>query len=291
MRGKVFIPSLSTLSCRITPAYAGKSCPYLPEHCHPRDHPRLYGEKQPAAKAGTSNTGITPAYAGKSSYGCQTLSPCRDHPRLCGEKVSVSAVDTMPQGSPPPMRGKVIHHYKYFGVTGITPAYAGKRPVVAAVLNRVRDHPRLCGEKAYVPFGIPRNSGSPPPMRGKGVFSTRQTERHRITPAYAGKSLTGTVWTRPPRDHPRLCGEKSTVRQGSNARTGSPPPMRGKDINTPRETAGRWITPAYAGKRIVAGIAALIAIGSPPPMRGKVYSFGNVKDQIGITPAYAGKRI
>ena len=45
------------------------------------------------------------------------------------------------------MRGKEALDSDHPTRHRITPAYAGKRPVVAAVLNRVRDHPRLCGEK------------------------------------------------------------------------------------------------------------------------------------------------
>ena len=50
-----------------------------------------------------------------------------DHPRLCGEKVPVVDQLREVRGSPPPMRGKgpVVQHPR--PVSGITPAYAGKR--------------------------------------------------------------------------------------------------------------------------------------------------------------------
>ena len=45
------------------------------------------------------------------------------------------------------MRGKakmsVFENIAY----GITPAYAGKRPVAAFTCGFIQDHPRLCGEK------------------------------------------------------------------------------------------------------------------------------------------------
>ena len=72
-------------------------------------------------------TRITPAYAGKSSTVFRSYLGIKDHPRLCGEKVTV-AVPLIPySGSPPPMRGKGSNYMQESDVTGITPAYAGKR--------------------------------------------------------------------------------------------------------------------------------------------------------------------
>ena len=70
----------------------------------------------------------------------------------------------------------------------ITPAYAGKSSSLPQNGQGFRDHPRLCGEKFPIlstPFTA---KGSPPPMRGKVVFSD----------AYDNLL----------KDHPRLCGEK-----------------------------------------------------------------------------------
>ena len=85
-------------------------------------------------------------------------------------------------------------------------------------------------------------------MRGKVLRTSPRLALSGITPAYAGKSLTGTVWTRPPRDHPRLCGEKNFFGLCQHQYLGSPPPMRGKVV--PSGCFGFWsrITPAYAGK-------------------------------------------
>ena len=74
--------------------------------------------------------GITPAYAGKSSPAASRACIMRDHPRLCGEKTFASGVLASFAGSPPPMRGKgsILEMNVY--ETGITPAYAGKSPMV-----------------------------------------------------------------------------------------------------------------------------------------------------------------
>ena len=69
----------------------------------------------------------------------------------------------------------------------ITPAYAGKRYDLTAGALYGQDPPRLCGEKEGSMSSFRLNSGSPPPMRGKGVREMSSRDDDRITPAYAGK--------------------------------------------------------------------------------------------------------
>ena len=73
--------------------------------------------------------GITPAYAGKSQRQIQ--------------------IRRKGKGSPPPMRGKGEHVPRAVYTGGITPAYAGKRMIKPSVLDCIKDHPRLCGEKLF----------------------------------------------------------------------------------------------------------------------------------------------
>ena len=113
--------------------------------------------------------GITPAYAGKRLTLHKIWQTVRDHPRLCGEKR--------------------IFVVSYSYTSGITPAYAGKSPVWTHRTPSCQDHPRLCGEKKDTRRRKWRQSGSPPPMRGKGVSTQFQQLYNRITPAYAGKRL------------------------------------------------------------------------------------------------------
>ena len=65
-------------------------------------------------------------------------------------------------------------------------------------------------------------------MRGKGKTVQVQDDIIRITPAYAGKSITGVFY-----------GTKGV---------GSPPPMRGKVVFHMKFVQHHRITPAYAGK-------------------------------------------
>ncbi len=208
------------------------------------------------------------------------------------------------------MRGKEKRIISFTFDLRIPPAYAGKRPVVAAVLNRVRDHPRLCGEKFVKSFKHVRTPGSPPPMRGKARLATRKASPTGITPAYAGKSTHAGKLRESSKDHPRLCGEKNSSRPLERRHTGSPPPMRGKAYRSCTGAGGKGITPAYAGKRFrflclavrckdhprLCGekiswiISGMLMSGSPPPMRGKDCVFVTLRLDGRITPAYAGKR-
>ena len=156
-----------------------------------------------------SNLGITPAYAGKRPSRLRRDHERRDHPRVCGEKKLAEFEDETGEGSPPRMRGKDFWHYADNYSKGITPAYAGKRQFWHPVPPVPEDHPRVCGEKCRVDFGILRGLGSPPRMRGKAVPLSRRCVHLR--------------------DHPRVCGEKVTGMQSTRARPGSPPRMRGKD--------------------------------------------------------------
>ena len=87
------------------------------------------------------------------------------------------------------MRGKVNHVQLVKDNIGITPAYAGKSRIGIAVSGCRWDHPRLCGEKPNGWTISEDVTGSPPPMRGKGKRFAAGCRRGRITPAYAGKSL------------------------------------------------------------------------------------------------------
>ena len=173
----------------------------------------------------------------------------QDHPRVCGEKPERKAPRRPRLGSPPRMRGKVGHCLSVDSRSGITPAYAGKRPKQAVGSFQPRDHPRVCGEK---PMSCRRTwaaTGSPPRMRGKETREGAFFDAAGITPAYAGKSVIFGVPRTDFGDHPRVCGEKTLSVMGRIVLEGSPPRMRGKDVFFPILALQVGITPAYAGKR------------------------------------------
>ena len=146
-------------------------------------------------------------------------------------------------------------------------------------------------------------------MRGKVANVTGLAAPTRITPACAGKSQYFRNAAVPVEDHPRVCGEKSTVAAFLLFRLGSPPRVRGKVMPVPPLQARAGITPACAGKSPfgnhyeysprdhprVCGekpflrAVALTLPGSPPRMRGKVSKAKQSSRKYGITPAHAGK--
>ena len=188
------------------------------------------------------------------------------------------------------MRGKVLRGSMIRRMSGITPAYAGKRFDRLMIKDNSRDHPRLCGEKGLKIILFTSPLGSPPPMRGKATLNGFFHRNPGITPAYAGK---------------RKC-----VCQTALYTVGSPPPMRGKDGDSVHSRLPFRITPAYAGKSFQTATTNAIHLdhprlcgekifvfrssaafaGSPPPMRGKDKFLVCPFRFSGITPAYAGKR-
>ena len=166
-----------------------------------------------------------------------------------GKGVAAGTVPMSKVGSPPPMRGKVMCLCDMKCFIGITPAYAGKRWIFSQSLPYIQDHPRLCGEKRFGNTGNSECLGSPPPMRGKANSGFPVINRYGITPAYAGKSRSSHICRHESQDHPRLCGEKFSESLQTLVMIGSPPPMRGKVVETLDKALDGGITPAYAGKR------------------------------------------
>ena len=148
VRGKAKNRCRSCPLTRITPACAGKRRSYIRTTALLRDHPRVCGEKfwalvravmalgSPPRMRGKdvytvlkiNPSGITPAYAGKRQSWTSATWLQRDHPRVCGEKFPTSSLWQTVPGSPPRVRGKVISSLQCDFLSGITPAYAGKRP-------------------------------------------------------------------------------------------------------------------------------------------------------------------
>ena len=174
MRGKAYCKNYLAPKKRITPAYAGKRvCDACGEEADEGSPPPMRGKEEDwSGKA--LKVRITPAYAGKRACGGRDEKRRKDHPRLCGEKLHMLASQTIVRGSPPPMRGKAIFLYSLHNVKRITPAYAGKSPLLCHRKTGSTDHPRLCGEKRT--RGVPKivQAGSPPPMRGKVIWQKKR---------------------------------------------------------------------------------------------------------------------
>ena len=98
---------------------------------------------------------ITPAHAGKTFRPLHSSRGFQDHPRACGENFTDVADAAGAVGSPPRMRGKPSAKIDVRKTVGITPAHAGKTIFFQKLLDRIKDHPRACGENHAVKLPDP----------------------------------------------------------------------------------------------------------------------------------------
>ena len=169
--------------------------------------PRVRGKVSPVRISHRHNR-ITPACAGKRTWPSPAAQPLWDHPRVCGEKpVSVPPMYQLP-GSPCGEKGRPTAASAC--PSGITPACAGKSAGVDDRCRLRQDHPRVCGEKSPLAFAISASMGSPPRVRGKEDFLLLRKQDGGITPACAGKSSWAFRRRCQSKDHPRVCGEKTS---------------------------------------------------------------------------------
>ena len=166
------------------------------------------------------------------------------------------------------------------------------------------------GEKKGVRhwWALPR--GSPPRGRGKGGVIRYTNFTHRITPAWAGKSIPVNEIDGMKKDHPRVGGEKGWSCPHRWPATGSPPRGRGKGGPQGPGLGPHRITPAWAGKSLGFRWCCYVCWdhprvggektnrqelrakrpGSPPRGRGKGLVICSLVRTPRITPAWAGKR-
>ena len=207
------------------------------------------------------------------------------------------------------MRGKRRLHPSARSKSRITPAHAGKTHDDTLRHVTPPDHPRACGENEEGNILQISMHGSPPRMRGKLAVLRYMPCHRRITPAHAGKTFPLLTGSCRPSDHPRACGENTTLTGSPPSGSGSPPRMRGKPKRPHRSRRYPRITPAHAGKtthatppkprrtdhpRACGENPRLIGLqraddGSPPRMRGKQRKGAQQDASRRITPAHAGK--
>ena len=268
VRGKLDSEYASPAESGITPAGAGKTEFIEHSRCIAEDHPRRCGEnplmflsslhptgsppqvrgKPKLADSARAAVGITPAGAGKTFNPESVGGIEEDHPRRCGENLWIRFCRFQCPGSPPQVRGKLLERAVKEMSGRITPAGAGKTLTKWSTAVWNRDHPRRCGENIMAYNLDPRNTGSPPQVRGKLLGLPNAYFRTRITPAGAGKTIAGQFFNRLPKDHPRRCGENTPTHSPHASAPGSPPQVRGKPGLRPLCRHSRRITPAGAGK-------------------------------------------
>ena len=158
--------------CRGSPPRGrGKGLHPWPDAPPAWDHPRVGGEKmtsmqKPSGAEGSPPRGrgkvfshktgqlihrITPAWAGKRAPKADFITSYWDHPRVGGEKPPSRYPRSTRWGSPPRGRGKGPSVASRCKGSRITPAWAGKSPGRPGNPTLQKDHPRVGGEKNFLP--------------------------------------------------------------------------------------------------------------------------------------------
>ena len=281
----------------------------LPSMVRKGSPPRVRGTAI-LAESKRQNEGITPACAGNRHSPHQPVRLRQDHPRVCGEQSLLSCSRPCVAGSPPRVRGTAAGGFLVAGRFGITPACAGNSCRRQARATPPWDHPRVCGEQPPPGSSPSTGWGSPPRVRGTEPVDYVSALAGRITPACAGNRRIPRRQPPGSRDHPRVCGEQTRIRTITIFQRGSPPRVRGTDIEQSVLRGGERITPACAGNSTrprytaprapdhprVCGeqIAPMVTpcqhAGSPPRVRGTGLTGGETVYAQRITPACAGNR-
>ena len=126
VRGKQRTVNICRDIRRITPAGAGKTRGLRVKVLTERDHPRRCGENLFHFDFLRIFEGSPPQVRGKRPTASQGRPNPKDHPRRCGENAVFFAACLNVIGSPPQVRGKLDSDEPAAGLTGITPAGAGK---------------------------------------------------------------------------------------------------------------------------------------------------------------------
>ena len=189
MRGKPELEKLCADVPGITPAGAGKTSALRSMCAGLRDHPRRCGENRNKHSENRRGVGSPPQVRGKplNSSSCRRRSWIT--PAGAGKTRHVNGVRRYARGSPPQVRGKLFCHNLISSAYRITPAGAGKTRESVARPAVVEDHPRRCGENAFLIGRMMPSIGSPPQVRGKPRFKNDCLTMNRITPAGAGKTV------------------------------------------------------------------------------------------------------
>ena len=312
----------------IIPAHAGNTHPNT--HPCPRtwDHPRACGEHRvgirgsrcplgssprmrgthPCRLSALGLAGIIPAHAGNTGGDEFESVFLGDHPRACGEHRLALSLPHGLEGSSPRMRGTLHGGVDALKTAGIIPAHAGNTAPCTLRPAGCRDHPRACGEHTIRFKAGSLDMGSSPRMRGTPYGTVVAKVTPRIIPAHAGNTRIVSFQFQRIWDHPRACGEHTSLPTVSFIAMGSSPRMRGTPVIIVPEAYGVGIIPAHAGNTVNCGVTCLVngdhpracgehrsvdevldgAEGSSPRMRGTPTRWSYTLRCGRIIPAHAG---
>ncbi len=249
------------------PAGAGSSRTATRTRRATRDHPRGCGEQGTGAiehQAGEGPSprvrgadavrlrrrrplGTIPAGARSSSGNRVPVRSSGDHPRGCGEQYGGGPRAWPWWGPSPRVRGAGSSRWWCLRQAGTIPAGAGSSRWRSPTTHRTRDHPRGCGEQQPAWITGSSMEGPSPRVRGAGGRLSISTPDDGTIPAGAGSSRTPRTQRRPPRDHPRGCGEQTVLAGAAVHVLGPSPRVRGAVARALTDQPHLGTIPAGAG--------------------------------------------
>ena len=176
--------------------------------------------------------GIIPACAGSTRRRMTLRLKHGDHPRMCGEHQARPSPSAPSSGLSPHVRGAPADCRLTPISAGIIPACAGSTRARMRVAGRVGDHPRMCGEHSSGIGMMRYGTGSSPHVRGAPISALTTSSSCGIIPACAGSTPSKTARRWRTGDHPRMCGEHSSVASMVRMESGSSPHVRGALCST-----------------------------------------------------------
>ena len=209
---------------------------------------------------------------------------------MCGEHISPIFLCGGVQGSSPHVRGArnpAVHSNRQ---AGIIPACAGSTRPPTSNRDGGRDHPRMCGEHCTETGRQLWSQGSSPHVRGALAKLFTDALNGGIIPACAGSTRTVVMPMMRSRDHPRMCGEHTSMIGFAAMTAGSSPHVRGALEEGLFVVRGLGIIPACAGST-VAVIGARAAARDHPRMCGEhISDFALEISSAGSSPHVRGAR-
>ena len=209
-----------------------------------RGKPRHQARRLPAR-------GLIPARAGKTFAVVLPRVLATAHPRAGGENYCICGETRHASGSSPRGRGKLHSGIQASVEIRLIPARAGKTGPALFAGWRVAAHPRAGGENAVCSSSTRSTSGSSPRGRGKLCGRHVLARCHRLIPARAGKTSSGTGYCLVRAAHPRAGGENMNRSTSGQSAAGSSPRGRGKPNHANNTRNRARLIPARAGKTCV----------------------------------------
>ena len=253
---------------RFIPACAGNAAKSTTTPPSRAVHPRVCGERSTRSFCSRKLNGSSPRVRGTREALARQPPVSPVHPRVCGERWRNGRLAASMGGSSPRVRGTRAPATAGRGGARFIPACAGNAAWRAACPPHSPVHPRVCGERVWLPVSAPTLTGSSPRVRGTRQRLVLPLQERRFIPACAGNA-DSVRSSAPPRSvHPRVCGERGTAQITGRSGGGSSPRVRGTRGNGHRHVVAVRFIPACAGnayhghKHIAAGG------GSSPRVRG-----------------------